>query len=185
MTEWLENDELFRQQLAIGHAHAQYVAGVLRLAGVSVAVTPHRVRERVGDRHRWRDEYDLLANGKRLEVKSRSLKFTGPRDFPKPTAYVYALRGWDAKIHKPAAIVLVSQETRGLAVVPASTRPKWIARKTDDHVRRIRYTVLEAPRELLKSVDELVDWLQPKTIDVYPVAPAEITADLINWGYRD
>ena len=182
MSDWLENDELFKKQLAIGHANAEHVAGVMRGAGVHVEVTPYRVRDRVENRHHWNDEFDLLANSRRIEVKSRSLDFTGPRDYPKDTAFVYSLRGWRAKTHRPAAIVLVSQARRGLAVIPASTERRWIARRVKDRERRIEYTVLEVRRELLVPIDALIDWLQPKTIDVHPPAPAVITADMINWS---
>src|SRR4051812_43591168 len=118
--DWFENEELFLRQLAIGHQQARYAAGVLRERGIPVQVTPMEVRDTVDDRHRFSDEYDLLVGEGRtaiVDVKSRDLSFTAPDDYPYATAFVDTVAGWDAKTHKPVAILLVSQVTGTILAV--------------------------------------------------------------------
>lgn len=178
------SDEVFERELKLGHKFAEIVADRFRAAGLSAEVTPYEFRESYGARHRFRDEFDLLVESRRIEVKSRgTVRFTSPADFPKPTAFVYSERGWKAKRHKPAAIVLVCQETIGLAVVPVSSSPHWKAREIGDSVKGHRYKVLEVPREHLRTIEHLVAWLRPAP--VHEPAPALITADMINWSYGE
>lgn len=61
-----------------------------------------------------------------LEVKSRNLRFTGPEDYPYPTVFIDTVPGWDSKAVMPAVVVVVSQKTEAILVVPVkSTRPYW------------------------------------------------------------
>jgi hypothetical protein len=120
-------------------------------------------RDTIDDRHRFSDEFDLRVGVRRpcrVDVKSRRLEFTGPHDYPWSTALVDTVSGWNAKAIKPAAIVLVSQQTRALAVIRGSTEPDWIVRRRFDNVRRIEDDFYEVQRELLASFDDLVEWLR-------------------------
>jgi hypothetical protein len=165
LSDWFDNDDLFRRELAEGHAYANYVADQIRQRGLQVEVTPMEWRNTIEDRHRFSDEFDLTVGSRRrcrVDVKSRRLAFTGPDDYPWPTALVDTVSGWDAKATKPSAIVLVSQETRGLAVIRVSTQGDWVVRRRFDQVRRIEDDFYEVRRDLLASFDELVAWLRQR-----------------------
>jgi hypothetical protein len=160
---WLANDELFVRELRTGHDYAEHAAYLLRAQGLHVAVTPLEIRENVEHRDAFSDEHDLtLQHRHRIEVKSRRLAFTSPDDYPYQTVFVYSLRGWQAKTHKPSAIIVVSQHTRCAVVVPRTSEPEWIVKRTSDTVRQIEYDVLEAPRAALRTVEQLAAWAKQR-----------------------
>jgi hypothetical protein len=163
--DWFENDPLFRAQLEAGHAAAEIVANRLRSEGIVVEVTPLRWRENIEARKEFVDEFDLRVGSLRpclVDVKSRNLKFSGPRDFPYPTAFVDTVSGWEAKTHKPVAIILVSAFTHGMAVIGRSTRPHWVARPGFDNVRKIQDSWYHIPREKLETFEKFVLWLRAR-----------------------
>lgn len=160
--DWLDDEAKFVDQLRTGYRYAEIVAECLREHLLQVEVTPMEVRDHVDERHRFSDEIDLcVGHARRLvDVKSRNLEFTGPRDFPYETALVDTVSSWQKKAHKPCAIVLISQRTKGLAVVRASTRTDWKQVERFDKEREIRDLFFEVPRELLATFDEFAEWLK-------------------------
>ena len=164
--DWFENDDLFREQLRAGHEYATFVADHLRAAGLTIAVTPMEWRATVEARHEFADEFDLVVGHTRrkiVDVKSRKIDFTGPGDYPYPTAFVDTVSGWEAKVHRPAAIVLVSQQTNAMAVIPVSTKEQWTRKRRHDNVRNIDDEFFFVRRDLLRPIDDLVDWLREQT----------------------
>lgn len=163
MSDWFEHEELFVAQLRTGYQFAEYVARRMREREIAVRVTPMEIRDDIEDRHRFADEHDLTVGRHRkirIDVKSRNLAFTSRADYPYPTALVDTLPGWRAKTFKPAAIVLVSQITRAMVVVPRSTEARWTVRRRTDHVRSIDDRFLEVPRGVLRSFEDLVRWIE-------------------------
>lgn len=157
---WAENDALFLDELRRGYEWQRYVAAKFAASGVLVTLAPLTVRDHISDAEQWTtDDSDLLCAGRHVEVKSRRLSFTGPADYPYPTAMVDTVTGWDAKRYPPVAVVLVSQQTRGLAVVPASSRGSWEIIERRDRVRGITVRSYACPRARLRTFGELVDWL--------------------------
>jgi hypothetical protein len=163
--DWFSNDDLFIEQLRKGHLETQRVARALEAEGLKVEITPFQVRKDIEDRHDFADEHDLLvgeAQPCRIDVKSRDLTFSGPDDYPYETALVDTVYGWTRKIHKPLALVLVSQGTGGMAVVRPSGENAWASRRRYDKVRGIYDTFLEVDRDALATFDELVEWLRAR-----------------------
>lgn len=137
---WLENDQLFFEQLEIGHDWAEKVATRLSAAGVGASATPMTRRSSVDHRHEYRNEQDVvIARGHRaVEVKSRNLAFfEEPSTYPYPTALLDTVSGWNAKHPKPIAVVLVSQITGAMLVAPLSTSDNWTVTSAHDRVRGI------------------------------------------------
>lgn len=157
----LASDADFLDALERSHPYVQRVAAVIRAAGLPVTVPPTRVRPSRDVRREYADGCDLLVVRWRLEVKSRNLDFTGPGDYPFPTAFVNAAGTWDRQ-PKPAAVILVSRITLGLAVVPPSTIEQWKRRPLHHGPHDIDYDVIEAPRECLRPIAELLAWLKKR-----------------------
>lgn len=160
--DWFDDEAKFVRELGVGHRWAQVVAKHLQQRRLSVEVTPMELREHVDERHLFADEIDLTVGNarRRVDVKSRDLAFTGPHDYPYPTAFVDTVSGWEKKKHKPCAIVLISQRTNGLAVIRRSTRMAWSQEEHFDRRRKINDMFFMVPREHLASFDEFVDWLR-------------------------
>jgi hypothetical protein len=157
---WGQNDALFRSQLTRGHHFASVVAERLRAEGLAVDLTPMEWRENIDDAKRFADEIDLTVEGKRVEVKSSSRSFTGPDDWPFPVAFVDTASGWAAKRVRPVAVVCISQPTEGIAVIPMSSEDRWTTKRVFDAVRGIEETMLAAPLDALRSLDDLVAWFK-------------------------
>lgn len=169
--DWFANDDLFFDELAEGHEWAERVAAKLRAAALPVEVTPMRRRATIEHRHEFAKEVDLFVGSKRvpIEVKSRRLRFTDdPATYPYNTAFIDTVSGWDAKEPRPMAVVLISQHTGGMLVVPPSTSPSWVRESRRDRVRNIQDTWYCAPKGQLKTMDSLIDWLRPRTEPTFP-----------------
>lgn len=162
---WLQNDGLFKEQLAIGHRWAEHVVSILTAAGLDAEATPMSVRATVEDRGQYAQELDIVVEGIRVECKSRKLRFTdSPSSYPYRTAFLDTVSGWDAKETKPTAVVLVSQLTGACLVIPVRTsRDSWTTRAIHDRVRNIDERCYECPRELLLPMATFVDWLAKRS----------------------
>jgi len=159
---WMENENLFVQQLKIGNKWTEYVASKLREKRIDAYATELEVREKVEDRHRFTNEQDILFNNMPgcVEVKSRKIKFfDDPMSYPMQTAFVDTVLGWNKKSPKPLAVVLVSQITKSMLVVPVSTENKWGTSTHFDKVRKITETSHTVDKGLLKTFDEFSEWL--------------------------
>lgn len=158
--DWFENDELFFDELARGHQWAEFVAERLRRAGFETEVTPMRKRQSIEHRHEFAREIDLLVGPRKapFEVKSRDLSFgEDVASYPYRTAFVDTVSGWDAKDPRPVAVVLVSQRTRAMLVVPPSTAPEWERESKRDRVRGIDDEWYTISRSRLLTFDELAE----------------------------
>ena len=168
MTDWFANDRLFRQELEAGHRWAGLVAARLVEAGLDVHLTPMEWRETVEDRHRFADERDIEVRLEEatftIEAKSRRLAFgDDPVSYPYNTALVDTVTGWDQKVVKPKAVVLVSQQTSSMLVVPVrSTRGQWTVKRTRDRIRGIEDRWYECRSSALLPFGDLVRWLQER-----------------------
>jgi hypothetical protein len=174
-TKWHNNDRLFHQELVTGHRWSTRVGDRLRAEipaerGYEVTVTPMEWRESLADVARFRSEKDIVVarpGGPEcvVEVKSRDLHFTDdPSSYPEafPTAIVDTVDGWESKVHRDqvVAVVLVSQATAGMLVVPVgSTRRRWVTRRRWDHKRRHWALNYEVSRRRLVHMDHLVRYL--------------------------
>jgi hypothetical protein len=166
VTDWFSNDPLFRRELEAGHHWASLVAARLMDAGLDARLTPVAWRETIDDRHRFADERDIEVHAGTevvsIEAKSRRLAFTeDPATYPYATALVDTVSGWDQKIVKPKAVVLVSRETEAMLVVPVrTTQPRWTVKTTRDRVRNSEDRWYQCPKSLLLPFATLVAWLE-------------------------
>ena len=154
--------ELFIKQLSIGHKWAKHVAERLNDQGVMCEVTEMEIRRDLSDRAKFADEKDIVFNNMPgyLDVKSNTLKFSDdPHSFPYYKAFVDTKYGWDRKAEKPLAIVLVSQFTGDMLVIPTSTEKTWEPVDKYDRVRQINDTFLQIKKTNLRRFSDLVEWL--------------------------
>ena len=159
---WMENEKLFVQQLRIGNKWTEYVAKKLREQNIRAFATELEIRNGVDDRHRFTNEQDILFETMSgcVEVKSRKIKFgKDPLSYPMQTAFVDTVIGWKKKSPKPLAVVLVSQITKEMLVVPVSTESTWGTSTHFDKIRQITETSYTVDKSLLKTFSEFSDWL--------------------------
>lgn len=142
MTAWRDNDELFFQELEKGRIWETYVALKCMQAGLWVQFPPLKVRKNIDEVPEYANQADIWltrANPLKVEVKSRDFAFTSPKDIPYMPLYVSTVNSWNDATRKPDAIVVVSQITRAIVVIPCSTFDKWeIVRDAPDFKRGIK-----------------------------------------------
>jgi hypothetical protein len=163
-TDWFENDTLFRQELELGHQWTERIASHLVGEGLD-AIAPEMVwRQSIEDRKNFADEQDIIVRREDIliESKSRRLHFTDdPESFPYTTAMVDTVSGWDQKATKPRAVVIVSQMSGSMLVVPVNrTRESWGRKSAWDRVRQIEDEWYIVDRSLLVPMSDLVAWLK-------------------------
>lgn len=162
MPSWEENDELFFSELRAGHQWSEYVAAALRKNRIKCHVEPVQYRDSYDDRKRFQNEQDIILDAMPgcIEVKSRRLSFgETTSSYPFSTALVDTRNGWVRKNPKPLAVVLVSQQTGSMLVVPVSTSNQWGTKTAFDRVRGIDESWLTIRKNQLRSFGELVGWL--------------------------
>lgn len=154
---WFEDELAFAAQLARGRRGEFAIASALLPTGRWLRVNSLNFRETFADRHDFHDETDLeIEGGHRIEIKSRSFKFTGPDDYPYPTAFVGAVRRWRERQIPPCAVVLLSEVTSRAVVVAVSTRDQWVIERRRDSHRGFVEESYAVPRRLLLPWSRLV-----------------------------
>lgn len=73
--QWLANDPLFRRLLEKGHKWEAWASWAIRCEGFDVIEGEKRTREDVSEAAEYKDEIDLLCNGKIVDVKMCSTPF--------------------------------------------------------------------------------------------------------------
>jgi hypothetical protein len=162
---WFSNDALFFSELEKGHEFSIEVARRLRMLGIEATVPPISKRIHVDDRDLYDNEADIIIPGNPeyvIEVKSRDLYFECAHDFPYETIFVDTVRGWEQKNPRPIAVVMISRQTLGMAVVKGSTRPTWTTEQAYDNVRKISDIFYMMPREQLAGFGQLVGFLRQR-----------------------
>jgi hypothetical protein len=164
MTMWIENDELFKRELATGDKWANHVADVLNSMEIPCHATEMVFRDNISQIPEFSEnDKDVVLHNPAgfIEVKSRNLSFgADPASYPYDTAFVDTADGWAKKKEQPIAVVLVSQRTSEMLVIPATTEPQWGQESKYDRVRGIFETWLTVHKSHLRPFPELVSHLR-------------------------
>lgn len=151
----------FRKSLSSGHRAEQAWVEKTRLLGLSVAhgkkvvLTQHnKMKDHCGN-----PDAALLMT---VEIKERSLTFTGPEDFPYDTVFVDDLRGLGKETLRPFAYVFVSRTTgHWVWVTPLDRDDSWTETVVMDTTRGHKMGMLVAPKSHLRPAEQLQQYLVP------------------------
>lgn len=158
--QWIENEQLFKNELAIGYGWQLCVADYLKSLGFEVHIPQLVVRKDIKDIPEFSDEPDIECEGRIIEVKSRDLAFTCPDDFPYETILVDTVNGWSAKVRKPTEYVCISTITGGMICLCGETQPLWAQEERYDHTRNIMDLFYEAHKSLWITMDHLISQMK-------------------------
>lgn len=176
---WIEDEEFFREQREVGQAYQEVVAGKFRSFGMSVTVLDDGFRSSIGQIDLFtRYSSDLLVDGEKVEVKSRSVKFTSPDDWKLWPMIIDTVSSFDEKDQKPLCYVFVSQETEALMGVMTSTMPAWTKHKIYDRSRLITDEFYCVSREHVLDERQLVHRLNADKI-VWWISTLSFTAGAV------
>lgn len=154
--KWSENDELFKKELEQGYKWQLRVAEYMRKCGLSAEIPELTFRENIKEASKYSDLEDIICNGKVIEVKSRKLRFTSPKDFPFDTMLVDTVSGWESKERKPDAYVCVSTITGAMIALSAATHPRWKKVKRYDATRQITDWFYECHKSEWHSINSMI-----------------------------
>ena len=147
----------------IGGFWSKEVAKVLNGRGVRCVAPDVKIAKNNHERDEMtKFEKDIIFDwtDKCLEVKSSTREFTDDvLEYPFDSLFVDTVSGYDAKVEKPLAYVLISQKTRGIVCISPKTYDKWRKVNTFDHKREIMEWFYSAPKGVLQPFDSLVDHL--------------------------
>lgn len=167
--DWMENDALFLQELTKGHRFERLVAQRLLEKGFTVQVPRKSIRSNVTEIHKYKNEVDLYVGRwqklpTKIEIKSRDLYFTCPDDVPEwcMPLFVMTEDSWKQTDEKPAAILVVSQQTGAIIATSSVWQHKWHVIRAPDSVRGIRVTTYAADRELWHTFQDFCAVLEAK-----------------------
>lgn len=157
--------EVYKKRLREGVKYVKLVANLLRAGGFTVETPEQKIRPiRVkytsdsGDIH-------IMAEGKirfTLEVKSRDLEFTGIEDYPYSSVFIDNVNQWNHKKHKVAAVIIISQQTEKMFVVPLSSREHWREEEITDREKRDRVMKYMVHKIHCITFEELIEKLKDK-----------------------
>lgn len=158
---WKDNDELFFKELKEGYEWQKLAANYFKENGLDVQMPSLTIRNSFDDAIDYLDSKDLIVNGHIIEVKSRREKFTSAKDFPYSTIFVDTVSGYNSKITKPLAYVMISRKTGSMLCLPSYSKPEyWTEETRFDRVRNINETFFMAPKSKLKPLSVLVDQIK-------------------------
>ena len=151
----------YHKAMREGHGYNLYVADLLQHFGVpqvdvpdfTIATTHDEIRDKT------LNEKDVIVGDLVLEVKSSSRSFTNADDFPFNPVIIDTVSGFDSKIIKPFAYVMISQITQGIFVIPTSTKYDWTIEKYYDGYRKIEERFYLVKKRHCRPFIEMVDVL--------------------------
>jgi hypothetical protein len=151
----------YHKAMREGHGYNLYVADLLQHFGVpqvdvpdfTIATTHDEIRDKT------LNEKDVIVGDLVLEVKSSSRSFTNVDDFPFNPVIIDTVSGFDSKIIKPFAYVMISQITQGIFVIPTSTKYDWTIEKYYDGYRKIEERFYLVKKRHCRPFIEMVDVL--------------------------
>jgi len=139
----------FRAALARSNIPIYVVADHYRSLGHRVELPPVQLRPHFEKRAGYGDEYELLIDRRwKIELKERSLAFTGANDFPYETIFVDRVEKADSVIVH--GYISVSESLTHLALVKTSeTRKFWEIVNTFDVTKGYSLRVYTCPIALV------------------------------------
>ena len=164
---WAQNDVLFRQLVAEGHAWQTLPYTFLTLSGFDVEMPALTVRKDIAEARKWIQTYDLKVDGLTIEVKSRPFSFTSPQDWPtgRLPAFLDTVKKWEAKQVKPFAYIFVSKSTGGMisTCTTEEAKGRWGTIRRFDRVRKIHEEFFTVEQKHLTTMTTLVDAIRKET----------------------
>jgi hypothetical protein len=161
MTDWFENDALFKRQLLEGRKWEEHVKNRIQEWGFKAHLGALAIRGDVAEAGKFLGQTDLKVYGYTFEVKSRSVWFTHPLNFPFSDIMIDTVSSVNGK---PDAhmYVCVSQRTSKLIALPVDmTRHLWRTIQRYDNTRGITDNFYTCDREHWKN-EEWLQWALAK-----------------------
>lgn len=158
-----KNASDFADALRTGSEYELKVAALLMREGFFCSMPQLPEESDTADYTTHQKDVVVLVGGRQavLEVKSRSFAFTGPDDYPYSTVFIDTVSGFDNKKVTPAVVIIISQQTGSILVVPVkSTRQHWEKETKYIPGRGHQETCYAIDPHLTKSWDWFTDKLQ-------------------------
>lgn len=159
----------YHKAMLEGHGYNLYVADLLSSYGIPGVEVPEfsMASNATEIKDKTMNEKDVIIDGLVLEIKSSSRTFRDVDDFPHNPLMVDTVNGFDSKVVKPFAYVIISQITHHLFAIPVATKPNWTIRTyydaDRDHEDRFYMVQKRHCRPFVEMVDVLLERAHERT----------------------
>jgi hypothetical protein len=127
----------------------------LQSNGKHVLITPMTKTPTHSEWHKHADSGDLYIQ-QRIEVKRRSVHFTGPEDWPHGDKFfVCAKHSWDRAKPKPHAYLIFNTTMTTVAIVLGDSYPLWFVERREDR----RYEKYSQEFYVCRTDDPCIRWV--------------------------
>ena len=148
-----------------GHSYNEIVAKRLRSEGIGCQVPDLQlVSTKAEIEQMTKTEKDIILDiGLILEVKSRGIGFSeDPALYWQKDVYVDTASGYEAKVIKPYAYVMVSQKSGNMIVVHSNTKEHWFKKTVKDPYRNITDVFYKVEKAHITTWASLIEDLKTK-----------------------
>ena len=156
---WINETERFREELTKGYNWQKFVLLFLDLHGIKTEMPELEFRESIEKIPTFLNSKDMIANGQRIEVKSRTISFTSPNNFPYSTVLLDPPKKSDAR-KDVFAYIIVSRSTGAMIWLPMSSKEQWKVERKFDSVRKFWDDFYSVDKKLFKTMDSLINELR-------------------------
>ena len=156
---------VYKKRLREGVKYVKIVADLLRIGGFTVETPEQKIRQIRVKYTSDQGDIHIMAEGKirfTLEVKSRDLEFTGIEDYPYKSVFIDNVNQWNYKKHKVAAVIIISQITGKMFVIPLSSRKHWREEEITDREKHDRVQKYMVHKMHCITFEQLVEKLKVK-----------------------
>jgi hypothetical protein len=159
---WIDNKELFVKELSEGFKWQTLPLTFLQLHNIEVDMPELKIRGEKKEIPEYFDSKDIIANNKRIEIKSRKERFTGPETFPYDTIIVDTVKKFDGREDKPMAYIMISRPTGCMMWIDTSKKDEWTIERKFDRTRKYWDNFYVISKSKLLSMDSLIEVLNVK-----------------------
>lgn len=156
--------KIYHKRFFSGKPYVKIVANKLKEEGFTIK-TPRQNIRKLKYGHPDHGDIHVMAEGKTrftLEVKSRDLEFTGIEDYPYKSVFIDNVNQWNYKKHKVAAVIIISQITGKMFVIPLSSRKHWREEEITDREKHDRVQKYMVHKMHCITFEQLVEKLKVK-----------------------
>ena len=156
--------KVYEERFWSGLPYVKIVADLLRRANFEIKTPDQRPRK---IRHKYSDHGDIhiLSKGETkfiVEVKSRKIAFSSIGDYPFREVFIDNVNQFNAKKFRIAAIVIISQITEAMFVVPMSSKKYWFTEEITDEEKKVRVKKYLVDKEHCINFENMVQKFKNK-----------------------
>lgn len=156
--------KVYEERFFSGQKFVRIVANLLKAEGFTVRTPLQRVKSLRKANKDSGDIHIMVGETTRfiVEVKSRRIVFSSIGDYPFKEVFIDNCSQWNNKKFRVAAIVIISQITEAMFVVPMSSKKYWFTSEITDEEKQVRVWKYLVDKQFCISFESMAQKLKDK-----------------------